>query len=176
MDVQVSPAARAQSYRKVLIAPVRVELDRDFPGTRSALPGQLPRLRPEAAREIARDMGESFEMALARAFHARGFEVVSAPGPDVLALSPALRELRVNAPEGSGPASSRVYVREAGQATMEVEGRDAAGTRVVYANEKRTAGRTSELDRASDVSNRFWFDAMFRRWAEEVAAAVAHPR
>ncbi len=176
VDVQVSPAARAQAYRKVLIAPARVELDRDFVATHSSLHGHLPRITRDDARHIAREMGESFEAALAEAFRARGFEIARTPGPDVLALAPALKGLRVNAPEGSGTAMARVYVREAGQAAMEVEGRDAAGTRVVYANEMRTTGRITELMRATDVTNRFWFDAMFRRWADEFAAGIAHPR
>jgi hypothetical protein len=176
VDVQVSPAAKAQAYRKVLIVPATVELDRDFVPTHSSVHGHLPRITREDARKVAREMGESFEAALATAFRARGFEIARAPGPDVLSLAPALKGLRVNAPEGSGSAAARVLVREAGQATMEVEGRDAAGARVVYANEMRTTGRVDELSRASDVSNRFWFDAMFRRWADDLAAGIAAAR
>ena len=173
VDVQVSPAAKAQAYRKVLIAPARVELDRDFLSPHSTLHGHLPRITPADARNMAREMGESFDVALAEAFRARGFEIARAPGADVLALSPALKDLRVNAPEGSGAAAAKVYVREAGQATMEVEGLDATGSRLVYASETRTTGRITEFSRATDVSNRFWFDTMFRRWADEVAAGVA---
>ena len=176
VDVQVSPGAKAQAYRKVLIAPARVELDRDFLSPHSTIHGHLPRVTKEDAGKVAREMGQSFEAALADAFRARGFEIARAPGPDVLALSPALKDLLVNAPEGTGSASAKVYVRETGQATMEVEGRDAAGSRVVFASEKRTTGRITELSRATDVSNRFWFEAMFRRWADELAAGVAQPR
>jgi hypothetical protein len=174
VDIQFSPGAKAKAYRKVLITPTRVELDRDFRSPHSNLHGHLPRITAEDARKVAREMGESFDAALAAAFRARGFEIARAPGPDVLALSPSLKDLLVNAPEGTGSASARVYVREAGQATMEVEGRDAAGSRVVFASERRTTGRVTELSRATDVSNRFWFDAMFRRWADELAAGVAH--
>lgn len=173
IDVQFSPGARSQVYRKVLIAPARVELDRDFLTPHSTIHGHLPRITKDDAGKVAREMGESFEAALADAFRARGFEIARAPGPDVLALSPALKNLLVNAPEGTGSATAKVYVREAGQATMEVDGRDAAGSRVVFASEMRTTGRITELSRATDVSNRFWFDTMFRRWAEELAAGVA---
>jgi hypothetical protein len=176
VDIQFSPGAKAQAYRKVLIAPTRVELDRDFLSPNSTIHGHLPRITKEDARKVAREMGESFDAALADAFRARGFEIARAPGPDVLALSPALKDLLVNAPEGAGSATPKVYVREAGQATMEVDGRDAAGARVVFASEKRTTGRITELTRATDVSNRFWFETMFRRWADELAAGVAQTR
>jgi hypothetical protein len=176
VEIQFSPAGKVQAYRKVLIAHTRVELDRDFLSPRSTLHGHLPRITNDDAGKVAREMGESFETALADAFRARGFEIAREPGPDVLALSPALKDLLVNAPEGTGSASAKVYVREAGQATMEVEGRDAAGSRVVFASEKRATGRITELSRATDVSNRFWFETMFRRWADELAAGVAQPR
>ena len=174
VEVHVSPAAKA--YRKVLITAARVELDRESLSPRASVQGHLPRVTRDAARSLEREMAESFEVALARAFRARGYEVVRSPGADVLALTPALKGLRVNAPETSAPGIAKVYVREAGQATMEVEGHDAAGSRVIYAAEMRTTGRITELTRATDVSNRFWFGTMFRRWADELVSEIARAR
>ena len=64
--------------------------------------------------------------ALAEAFTRRGFEIALVPGGDVLKISPALKDLYVNAPEGSSTGMVRSYAREAGQARMVVEGNDAA--------------------------------------------------
>lgn len=173
VDLQFTPGAKGQTYRKVLIAPAQVEFHRDFVAEMTSMRRQATRLSRDDVARLAREMGESFNSALAEAFKARGFEIALAPGSDVLRISPALQDLYVNAPEGSGAMRVKSLVREVGQARMVVEGRDATGARVVFAADQGTAGRTIELRRASDVSNRFWFEAMFRGWADEVAVALA---
>lgn len=173
-QLQVEPAAHG--FRKVLIEPVRVEFHPDFVASTRAIRGQPPRLGDEAARRLAAEMGASFNQALAQAFRARGYEIATGPGSDVLRISPALEDLYVNAVESGGTAAVKQYVREAGQATMVAEGRDPKGARVVFATEQATAGRTEDFNRASDVSNRFWFEAMFRRWANELVLAMASGR
>lgn len=175
-EIQFTPGAKAQSYRKVLIAPARVEFDRDFLVDMRSVRGQGQRLRPEDLRRIEREMGETFHAALEESFRMRGFEITLAPGSDVLSISPTLRGLYVNAPDASTAVMVQHYVREAGRATMVVEGRDAAGAPVFVASERGTTSRTAGFTRASGVSNRFWFDAMFRRWADELAVALASAR
>jgi hypothetical protein len=63
-------------------------------------------------------------------------------------------------------------VREAGRATLRAEGRDASGAVRLQSEHRGTAGDTGRLSRASNVTNRFWFDALFRNWANEVAAEL----
>jgi uncharacterized protein DUF3313 len=173
-QLQVEPGAHG--FRKVLIEPVRVELHRDFVASTGAFRGQAQRLGDDEARRLAAEMGAAFNQALAQAFRARGYELATGPGADVLRISPALEDLYVNAVERTGVATLKQYVREAGQATMVAEGRDPKGARVVFATEQATAGRTEDFNRASDVSNRFWFEAMFRRWANELVLAMATGR
>ena len=175
VELQYERGARPAAFGKVHIAPPTVEFDRNFVSDHTSWRSEA-RLTPEQTRRLAADMGESLRRALAEALRARGFEIAAAPGADVLRIAPALRDLYVNAPEGSTARAVRHYVREAGKARMEVEGVDPSGARVFRASEERAAGRIEEISRATDVSNRFWFDAMFRRWAEDFAVALAAAR
>lgn len=172
IDVQFAAGARPGDYGKVLIAPAQVRFHRDFLTDMNPPLGQAKRLSQDEADRIARDMGESFRVALIDAFKARGVDVTPTPGSDVLTLVPVLDDLYINAPEGSTAGMSKSYVREAGRATMRVEGRDAQGARVVFAEESGTTGRIVPFSPASDVSNRFWFEKMFRRWADDLAVAL----
>jgi hypothetical protein len=175
-EVEFTPGASAKAYRKVMIATPQVEFDRAFLVDVKSMRSPGRRLSPDQLQEIAREMGEGFASALAESFKKHGFEIAIAPGSDVLKISPALKDLYVNAPENKSVGMVRSYAREAGQGRMVVEGSDATGARVVVASEQGTAGRTVDFQPASDVSNRFWFNAMFRRWADDLALALASAR
>lgn len=171
VEIQFTPGAGTEAYRKVLIAPAQVEFNREFFEDAKPMPGQPRRFSPNQVEALSREMGESFRNALVDAFRRHGFEIALAPGNDVLRISPALKDLNVNTPKG--PRPWRFYARKAGEATMVVEGSDASGARLLRASRQATAGETAALQPASDASNRFWFDAMFRDWAEDLVSALA---
>ena len=172
VDIQYGGASKSVP-RKVLIDPsVDVMFDRDFGSGRGGI-GVPDKLSPEDTRKLAGEMGASFRAALADAFAAKGFQVASAPGPDVLRITPSLRNVNVNVVEHGANQALRQYSRDAGQALMQVEGRDASGARVFLASEQRVAGDHARLSQASNVSSRLWFEAMFRRYAEELAEKLA---
>lgn len=171
VEIQFTPGAGAKAYRKVLITPAQVQFHRAFFEDTGTLRGQPRRLGADEAEQLGREMGESYRSALTQAFRRHGFEIAPAPGNDVLMISPALKDLNVNTPKG--PTPWQFYARQAGEATMVVEGSDAAGKRLLLATRQATAGETVGFRPASDASNRFWFDAMFRDWAEDMALALA---
>jgi hypothetical protein len=173
IDVQFAPGADAKPYRKVLIAPAQVEFQREFLAEAKSSRNPTQRLRPEEVRQLALDMGESFSGALAEAFKKRGFEIAPAPAGDVLRISPALKNLYVNAPDAQTAGMSRSYVREAGGAMMVAEASNPAGVRVASASDESTTTRTLGFEPANRVTNLFRFEAMFRAWADEFADAIA---
>ena len=175
-EVQFAPGGDARNYRKVLIAPARVEFAREFLAEAKTSRNPTLRLKPEEIRDLARDMGDEFSQALAEAFRKRGYEIAPAPANDVLRIAPALRNLYVNAPDAQTAAMARSYVREAGGALMAVEASNAAGQRVASASEESTTMRTIGFEPANRVTNRFHFGSMFRAWADDVAAAFAAGR
>ena len=152
-------------YRSVLIEPARVEFaHRGYKHT------------PEVQR-LADEAAASFESSLAEAMRAKGFEIATAPGPGVLRLSPAVAELYVNAPEEPTPWRIRTFTRNAGDARLSLEARDAvSGALLARVEEKAVAEQMGRLALADEVTTRFWFDALFRRWAASRAAELSAAR
>jgi hypothetical protein len=177
INVQFDPGADPGPYRKVLIEPAQVQLHREYLQQRYSVRGPAHRPTEEKAAQIASEYGERFRHALGEAFRARGFEVVSSPAPGVLRITPTIRELYINAPPGADRGMMEWYARDAGFATLSIEGRDPAGSRVVRASEQRvTAGMTDSLRYENESSIRQWFNALFERWADKAVLAVAQPR
>ena len=149
VDVSFTGPARELAERKVLVEPAMVRFHRDFlEEVRTFGPRRNGLTRAEADR-LARDMGESFHRALSEALRAHGFQVVTAPGADVLRMAPAVEQLYIHAPDDSRPGVRRTYVREAGSAAMRVELRDARGEPLAVATDETTTGRSDERSQAS---------------------------
>jgi hypothetical protein len=162
----------AESRRTVVIAPIQVAFDKNWLPNMNQSRGRAHSVDAEDARRIAADMAASLHNALDEAVRARGFEVVSS-APDALRLSASIDDLYVNAPDIAAPGITKTFVREAGRATLRAEGRDASGAVRLQSELRGTAGDTGRLSRASSVTNRFWFDALFRTWANEVAGELS---
>ena len=165
-------AASTTPARRVVIAPVQVAFDKNWLGDMNDSRTRPNYINAQDARRIADDMAASLASALDEAVRARGFEVVTAPAGDALQLSTRIDDLYVNAPDITAPGINRNFVREAGRVTLRAEGRDASGTVRVQTERKAAAGDTGQLQRTSDVANRFWFDSLFKAWAKEVAAEL----
>ena len=124
--------------------------------------------READARRMADDMARDFQAALGRALREQGFEVVSSPLPGAVRLTARIEDLYVTAPENTA-AGVRNFARTSGHATLHVQARDAAGAVLIQSEERSDAGDIGRLQRATNVSNRFWFDALFRGWSGDIA-------
>jgi hypothetical protein len=169
------PNADLASYRKIMIDPVQVAFQKDWNKESIDLHGVTRRLRQDDVRRIAEDTASTMQNAVAEAFKARGYEIAVAPGPGVLRLSPSVTDLYVNAAEDLSPGTTKSFTKDAWEATLLLEARDAVtGTLLGRVVDHRTARETKgtqfrDLIRTSRVSNNFWFDATFRRWAATCA-------
>ena len=161
-------ALPAVAQQRVLVDPIRANLDRDWLYEIKESRGKAHAVTERQARDIAADMAASLERELHSALRAQGFEVVPAAGPGVVRLAVSLDDLYVNAVE-SGAAGSRNLTREAGRATLRAEARNPAGAVVLASEERANAGDTGKLRYTTDVSNRFWFDSTFRNWSATLA-------
>ncbi|MBI2752812.1 MAG: DUF3313 family protein [Betaproteobacteria bacterium] len=170
-ELYLRPDADLAGYRRVMVDPVPVELHPYWLRNMNYTRNVSRWLGPDDARRIAEDASASLYSSVAEAFKARGYEIASAPEPGVLRVSPAISDLYVNAPDRHSPWRTKTFTREAGDAALFLEARDAVtGTllgRVVHHGRAQEMGRFS---RANDVSNRFWFEAVFRRWAVNCVA------
>ena len=124
-------------------------------------PRYVARIRPEDARRIADETTPNAGTIVADAFKARGYEIATAPGADVLRLTPRVTELYVNAPDLYPPGATRSFAREAGEATLVLEARDAVnGTLLAVIIDHSTTQDTLRVTQATNVSNTFWFDGL----------------
>ena len=172
-QLRLRPDADLGGYRRIMIDPVQVEFRDDWLKNINYYTRNPSRwLGKDDARRIAEDAAAGLRDSVAEAFKARGYEIVGAPESGVLRLTPSATDLDVYAPDRLSPWRTRTFTRDAGQATLLLEARDAvSGTllgRVVHRGRAQQMGR---LERATDVSNRFWFDALFGRWAANCVAA-----
>lgn len=159
-------------YQKVMIDPVTVEFNKEWDKSVND-PRYVTRVRPEDARHIGDETTANLGGILADALKMRGYEIVTAAGPGVLRLSPHVTELYVNAPDIFPPGKTTSLAREAGAATLTLEARDAStGTLLAVVADHGTVQQMLRLSRANNVTNSFWFDDMFRRFAASGVDAI----
>jgi hypothetical protein len=168
----VRPNANLGGYRKVLIEPVQVEFSRDWLSYVND-PRYVARLSDDDVRTIRNDTTANVVGIVADAFKARGYEIATAPGPDVLRVSPRVTELYVNAPNVFPPGITHAFARDAGEATLILEARDSAsGSLLAVMSEHGTASDMMRFTRATQVTNTFWFDGFYKRAATDGVAQL----
>ena len=178
-EFYLRPNADLAAYRKIVIDPVQVTFRKDWNKDFVDPHGSMRRLLQDDVRLIAEETAATLQSAVAEAFKARGYEIAAAPGPGVLRLSPSIADLYVNAAENlaTGGGITKSFTKDAGEATLVLEARDSvSGTLLGRVVDHRTARESKgtqigDVRRTTTVSNNFWFDATFRRWATTCAKA-----
>jgi hypothetical protein len=124
------------------------------------------RISENDAEQIAKAMRSGFEGIFAGAFKAKGYEVVAAPAPDVLRLSPAVVNLYLNAPNPSGPGVRQSFTVEAGEATFVLQASDSTtGALLGIAIDRRETRNRGYGMMATTGTNSADFEDLFKRWA-----------
>jgi hypothetical protein len=171
-ELYLRPNADLAAYRKIVIDPVQVTFRKDWNKDFVDPHGSMRRLSQDDVRRIVDDTASALQSAVGEAFRARGYEIAAAPGPGVLRLSPSVTDLYVNAAEDlARGGTTKSFTKDAGEVTLVLEARDSvSGTLLSRVVDHRTARETKgtqigDVRRTSSVSNNFWFDATFRRWA-----------
>src|ERR1700704_5715630 len=170
-ELYLRPNADLAGYRKVLIDPVRAEVRSDWQKNLNYSRNVSRWGGPDDAKDRAGAAAASLESIVTQTFKERGYEIATAPEPGVLRLSASIADLYVNAPDRYSPWTTKTFTRDAGQATLVLEARDAvSGALLARVVHHGTAREISRINPASDVSNRFWFDTLFRRWTADCIA------
>jgi hypothetical protein len=165
------PGADFRIYGKVMLDPIQVSFAKNWQRDMNrSTPGASQRVSTADADRIRQEMSEGFRETLVKSFQKAGYEVVEAPGPDVLRVTPVLVDVYVNAPDTIQAGRSYTYTLEAGQATMALEVRDAeTGQLLGRAVDKRRTGETGTFQWTTRVTNRAEFQRVFDRWAQILA-------
>jgi hypothetical protein len=161
-------ACTAMAAAPILLEPVRAEVDKNWLYDIKESRAKAGAIREADARAMAADLAKSFQLALDKALREQGFQVVTSASPGAVRLSARLDDVYVSAPENTASGVT-AFTRQTGRATLRVQAQDPAGAVVMKAEQRSDAGDMGRLQRATDVSNRFWFEALFRDWSQDVA-------
>ncbi|MBP6878051.1 MAG: DUF3313 family protein [Phenylobacterium sp.] len=163
----VLPGSDFRGYTKVMMDPTEVAFRknwvRDYNNDTMDL---SQRISKEDAQKMLDAARTGFEDVFQKAYTQAGYQVVTAPGPDVLRVRTGVANLYVTSPDRPTAGRSRTFSQEAGSATVVIEVRDSeTGALLGRAVDSRLAGDTGPYMRNS-VTNRSDFTILFERWAK----------
>jgi hypothetical protein len=158
------PGADFRPYTKVIIGPTQVAFMPNWLRDYNINADLGSKVSQAQANQIMAAAQTNFDEIFRDAFRKAGYDVVTAPGPDVLRVNSAILDLDVNAPAGQS-AFQTTWIITAGQAALIVEVRDSATNallgRVADRRETQNLGRQI----ASNATNLYDFRLLFTHWA-----------
>jgi hypothetical protein len=155
----VKPGANLGRYDQLMILPVQFAFKK---GSRKLPEHRLDDLRRYFLEEFTKELQAK-----------GGYNVVSHPGPDVLAVRAALINIDLTAPEGS--ARDDVYVRDAGEVTLYAEFRDSqTGELLARAADRRRIDSPGGAYESNPVTNLANTKRLFRKWASLFRERLDH--
>lgn len=172
--VYLLPGADFRAYSKVQLDPTEVAFRKDWLRDYNDQTMELSqRISDKEAQQMLAKVRTGFEGIFKDAYAKAGYQVVDAPGPDVLRVRTAVVNLTVNAPDRPTAGRSRNFAREAGEATLVLEARDStSGALLGRAVDRQLAGDTAPYIRNS-VTNRSDFERLFKTWANASVNGLA---
>ena len=168
-SVHVLPGTDFRTYRRFILDPAEVAFDRNWQRdfNRTVRAGGRRITDADAARMLG-EVRDGFNEVFTRTLTRAGYEVVTAPGPDVLRVRAAVVNIRITAPDQPTAGRTQSFSGSAGQATMVLELRDGLTNAVVgRVIDSRTVGDSGTLMLTrNSVTNRADFQRTFQRWAD----------
>ncbi len=158
------PGADFRPYTKVIIDPTQVAFRPNWMKDYN-LNAQLGNwVTQDDANKIMAAAQTNFDEIFREAFRKAGYEVVSAPGPDVLRVNSGILDLDVTAPLGQNTPGV-TWIITAGQAALIVEVRDGATNALLgrVADRRETQNLGRQL--ASSTTTLYDFRLLFNLWA-----------
>jgi len=165
-EVYMRPDADLAAYRKVIIDQTKVEFQKGWLKYMNSTREPRRWITRDDQQQITDDLTAGMTRVFDDTFKTRGYEVVAAPGPGVLRLSPSVTELFLNAPDVQAANPARTFSVDTADATLVLEARDAVtGTVLARFVDRTTAHELRLINYTSNVSNQFWMEALSRQWA-----------
>jgi len=164
--IYLLPDADFRSYTKVMLDPTQIAFRKNWQRDQNTQMDMGKHISNKEAQDILERAKTGFDRLFAEAYQKAGYQVVTAPGPDVLRVSTAVINLDVVAPDTMEAGRSWTFSREAGGATLVLEARDSTtGAVLGRAVDARSTGDSRPYLRDS-VSNSSEFEDLFKRWAQ----------
>ena len=174
-ELHVLPGTQLSGYHKVMLDPVAVQLRSDWVKQQHAYNYKIQPTYPryKDVDQVTKETATAVADSLAKAFRAKGFEVVETPGAGVMRVSAKVTDLFVNAPDIVSPGYTRNLTRDAGEATLSLEARDAVDAKMLARMQHHAIAReTPRGNLANDPANTLWMETLYQRWAENCVAEI----
>jgi hypothetical protein len=165
--VYVLPGADFRPYTKVMIDPTEVAFRKDWlRNINRSRPGAGDDVTQQDADRILAGARADFSDVFVAAFNKAGYQVVTAPAPDVLRISPSVIDLYINAPDTPTAGRTRTYTMVSGEARLVIEARDSvSGALLGRAVDRRETRYNGELRWSNGVTNGADFRNLVQQWA-----------
>jgi hypothetical protein len=152
------------AYSKIFIAEPTVEFSKNWNprsyGTYGLSAAQVTKIRV--------DLAAMAKIVFAKTLTDGGYAIVTEVGDGVLAITPNIVNVFINAPDVPTAARSKTYTLDAGSATLALQVNDTVtGTLLAVALDQRRSG-SSKMQWATSVSNRAAASDMLKGWAEQL--------
>ena len=163
----LQPGADFRVYRRVMLDPTQVAFHKDWKRDYNGTARFASKIDDKDMQKAVQQGGVVATELFTKAFTKGGYEVVTAPAPDVLRISTAVVNLRVNAPDVDTVGRSYTFAPEAGEATLILEARDSTTNALIgRVVDRKLAGDNMAYQR-NRVTNRADFRHLATGWAQK---------
>ena len=170
----LAPGADFRPYARIMVDPTQVAFHKDWMKDMNDRRDVSRKVTEEHAKEILDAARTNFADVFVEAFGKAGYTIVTAPGNDVLRISPGVANLYINAPDVMAAGRSRSYSANAGEATMILELRDSlSGALLGRVLDQRATRDSIGMQQANRVTNTNDFRALFSTWASTCVKGIA---
>jgi hypothetical protein len=168
------PGADFRVYTKVMIDPTEAAFRKNWQKDWNDKHFDFDeRITDDEALRILTAAQSGFQDVFAKTYREAGYQVVSAPGPDVLRLKTYILNLDVAAPDFQ-KSNVRTYSKEGGSGVLVLEARDSmSGALLAQGVDGREIGDSAWAMRRTSLSNRADFEAAFTAWAKMSVDGIA---
>jgi hypothetical protein len=165
------PGASLTGYKKVRLAPLQVEFDKNWDPNRGRVGSN--RLTAKDFETIKKTLAEAFAQVSKEELGKGGYELVNTPGDDVLDVAPLIMNLYIVAPDKQTAGRSRTYTSEAGQMTLVAEMRDSdTGTILARVVDSQRMGSSTTWRITNSVTNLGDAKRIIIAWASALRHAL----
>jgi hypothetical protein len=165
-------------YDKVMILDCYVAFKKNWQRDQNSDMRSSFKVSDEDITRIKTELADEFKRVFTKELTAKGQTVVTATGPDVLILRPAIIDLDVTSPDTMEPGITRSYSATAGQATLFLELYDSVTSELlarVY-DAEQVEGMGGYFSVRNKASNYTDAERMLKKWANIIGTHLQAAR
>jgi hypothetical protein len=169
--VYVRPNVEFKAYKRVLIAPVHVAMDKNWDPNSGQI-GLQGGLSSADVQRIREELAKMFRDVFADHLSKAGYPVVETSGDDVLLVEPALINVYITAPNSSSGAT-RSYTMDAGRMTLVMQLADSVTAQMLARVVDTTEGlNTQGMQWSTSLANSAEARKAVGQWADALRKAL----